>query len=65
MSTPDDGVSVYIAANNHDDARALFEKSMELLATGADLNGELVRATPDGGVAQVYTHRPHPTAAQA
>lgn len=53
---PPDGISVYIAAHSHADAHALFQKSMELAATGADFNGELVRADPDGGVAQLYTH---------
>lgn len=58
MSDPSCGVSIHIAARNHADARALFEKSMELLADGADFNGQMIRGDPDGGVVQLYTHQP-------
>lgn len=50
----DDGISIYVAAHDVDDARALFDKCLELAATGEHFDGRLVHVV--GGFAQLYTH---------
>ncbi|AHH20804.1 hypothetical protein NONO_c60280 [Nocardia nova SH22a] len=49
------GVSFYIAAADIADARALFELCVQKAETGERFEGNLVRASEDGGAAQVYT----------
>jgi hypothetical protein len=64
MSTPADedlnGVSIYIAAHDRDDARRLFDKAIAMAATGEPFNGELIYAEPPRGVAQLYIHMHRP-----
>lgn len=50
------GVSFYIAAADLADARAIFEKCVQMAETGERFEGNLVRASDDGGCAQLYTH---------
>lgn len=50
------GISIHIAAKDADDARAIFEKAMEMVATGERFEGKLLRANDGGGVATLYTH---------
>ncbi|WP_043654461.1 hypothetical protein [Nocardia thailandica] len=52
----DTGISVYIAAVDVEDARALFAEAMAVVSEGGCHNGTLLRATRDGGCAQLYTH---------
>lgn len=48
-------ISIQIAARGPEDARALFEKCMEMIATGEHFDGRLVDpATDGGGCAQLY-----------
>ncbi|MFC4373322.1 hypothetical protein ACFO5K_04335 [Nocardia halotolerans] len=54
----DTGISVYISAQNADDARALFAEALAVASEGARHDGTLIRATRDGGCAQLYTHLP-------
>lgn len=64
MDSENRGVSVYIAAQDADDARNLFEKCMELAATGKHFNGELVydRSRENSGCAQLFTDLPQGSA---
>lgn len=52
------GISVYIAAVDADDARALLAEALAVAGEGAHHDGTLIRATRDGGCAQLYTHVP-------
>lgn len=51
----DTGISVYIAARDADDARALFDEAMAVASEGEFHTGTFLQATRDGGVAQLYT----------
>ncbi len=56
MTEIPDGISIHIAAHDADDARALFDKCMQMVATGEQYCGELVWAEPRRGCAQLHTH---------
>lgn len=58
---PRDGISVYLAAHDAADARAIFDKCMELAATGEHYTGQLVFADPPRGCAQLHTRLPRTT----
>ncbi|TDP29822.1 hypothetical protein [Nocardia ignorata] len=51
-------ISVYIAAVDPDDARALLAEALAVASEGNGHDGTLIRATRDGGFAQLYTHLP-------
>ena len=53
---PRDAISVYISANSPEGARALFDASMEMVATGDRFSGQLVWAGEGDGAAQLFTH---------
>lgn len=52
------GISVYIAATDAADARALFDEAMAVASEGEHHHGTFLRATRDGGCAQLYTQLP-------
>ncbi|MFD6400768.1 hypothetical protein [Nocardia sp. NPDC060249] len=52
----DTGISVYIAAVDIDDARALFDEALAVASEGERHAGTFLKATRDGGCAQLYTH---------
>jgi hypothetical protein len=54
------GISVYIAAHNRDDAHALFQKCMDMAGTGQHYSDELVWADPPRGCARLDTHLYNP-----
>lgn len=53
MTTP---LSIYIAAVDREDARALFDEAMAVVSEGEPHDGTLLHATRDGGYANLYTH---------
>ncbi len=55
MSGP---ISIYIAAVDRADARALFDEAMAVASEGGRHEGTLLRATRNGGCAQLYTDTP-------
>ena len=59
MSAPEDReVSIYICAMNSADARALFEKAMEMIGTGKYYSEELITPqTEGGGCAQLFVFK--------
>ncbi len=51
----DTGINLTICAADIDDARALFAEPMAVISEGQKHDGTLLRATRDGGCAQLYT----------
>ncbi|MEV6219910.1 hypothetical protein [Nocardia sp. NPDC051833] len=49
-------ISIYIAAKNADDARALLAEALAVASEGEPHDGTLLHATRDGGFANLYTH---------
>jgi hypothetical protein len=52
------GISIYLAAVDADDARALFAEAMAVASEGEHHEGTFLQATRNGGCAQLYTQLP-------